>query len=180
VYDAQTRDAALRNQPPPYPRGAIFIVLDANTNFIARLSDKGDTNFLDTLKFGSGLTATALLSRASTATMAELIVKYSPGNTTAEKLREQIRTLNAKGYLKTEDAHGLPIHIVHLALSQVNGLGKVPYQNFSESLDNISTYFNIEPTDAYNLYQAADLLMKEKYETVLKPLVEEVNKEGVK
>jgi predicted acylesterase/phospholipase RssA len=175
VYDAQTQAAAARKEPPPYPKGAVFIVIDAKTRFNARLSDKGDISFLESLKFGSGLTSTALLSRASTASMAELIVKYSPSNTTAETLRQQIADLETKGYLKTEDRDRRPVHIVHFALSQVNGLGKVPYQSFSESLDNIATYFNIERTDAYNLYQAADLLMKEKYETVLKPLVTELN-----
>ena len=50
----------------------------------------------------------------------------------------------------------------------------MPFASFSEKVNNIATYFNIDPTDAYNLYQAADLLMKEKYESVLKPLVEEM------
>jgi predicted acylesterase/phospholipase RssA len=175
VYDAQNKAAAERREPPPYPKGAIFIVVDAKTNFNAKLSDKGDTTFIESLQFGSGLTSTALLERASTATMAELIVRYSAGNATADTLREQITTLTRTGYLKTEDSQHRPIHIVHLALSQVNGLGNVPYQNFGESLDNISTYFTIDKTDAYNLYQAAELLMREKYGTVLKTIVEEVN-----
>ena len=95
-----------------------------------------------------------------------------------DTLLEQIATLIRTGYLKTEGSDHRPIHVVHLALSQVNGLGKVPYQNFSESLDNISTYFTIDRTDAYNLYQAAELLMKERYETVLEPIVREVNGEN--
>lgn len=175
VYDAQTRAAAQRHEPPPYPKGAVFFVLDAKTNFNARLSERGDTSFLESLKFGSGLTVTALLARASTATMADLIVKYSADEATAASLRQQIATLNATGYLRTEDAAHRPVHIVHIALSQVNGLGKVPFQTFSESLDNISTYFNIDPTDAYNLYQAADLLIQQKVDTVLRPLAEELN-----
>jgi predicted acylesterase/phospholipase RssA len=174
VYDAQNQWAAAHQQSPPYPKGAIFIVIDAKTRFNARLSDKGDISFLQSLEFVSGLMSTALLSRASSATMAELIVKYSPDNTTAGELREHIAAMESTGYLKAEDHEKRPVHIVHFALSQVNGLGKVPYQSFSDSLDGIATYFNIDPTDTYNLYQAAELLMKEKYETVLKPLVIEL------
>ena len=175
VYDAQTQWALAHHEPPPYPKGAIFIVIDAKTRFNAKLSDKGDISFLQSLEFGSGLTSTALLSRASTATMAELIVKYSPGDATARELREHIATLEKDGYVKAEDRDKRPVHIVRLALTQVTSLGNVPYQGFSESLDNIATYFNIERTDAYNLYQAAELLMKDKYEAVLKPLVIELN-----
>ena len=175
VYDSQTQTAAAEHRPPPYPKGAIFIVLDAKTRFNARLSDKGDIGFLESLEFGSGLTSTALLSRASSASMAELIVKYSPADTTAEVLRQHIADLETNGYLKTEDRDRRPVHIIHFALSQVNNLGKTPFQGFSESLDNIATYFNIDATDAYNLYQAADLLMREKYEVILNPLVRELD-----
>ncbi len=174
VYDAQNQLATDRHEPPPYPKGAILIVIDAKTRFNAKLSDKPDISFLESLKFGSGLTSTALLSRASSATMAELIVKYSRGDATAETLRQHIADLEKTGYLKAEDRARRPVHIIHFNLAHANGLGKVPFQSFSESLDNIATYFNIDPTDAYNLYQAADLLMKEKYESVLKPLVEEM------
>jgi predicted acylesterase/phospholipase RssA len=177
VYDAQNRAAAERHEPPPYPKGAVFFVLDAKTGFNARLSAKGDTGFLESLKFGSGLTVTALLARASSATMADLIVKYSPDDATAASLRAQIATLSQTGYLKTQDAAHRPVHIVDIALSQVAGLQQVPFQTFSESLDNISTYFNIDPTDAYNLYQAADLLFKQRYEAVLKPLAAELSGE---
>ena len=174
VYDAQNQDAVANHRPPPYPKGAVFIVIDAKTRFNAKLSDKGDISFIESLEFGSGLTSTALLSRASSASMAELIVKYSPADATAETLRQHISDLENNGYLKTEDRERRPVHIVHFALSQVNNLGKVPFQSFSESLDNIATYFNIDSTDAYNLYQAADLLMREKYDAILRPLMEEL------
>jgi predicted acylesterase/phospholipase RssA len=175
MYDSQTQAAATAHRPPPYPNGAIFVVIDAKTRFNARLSDKGDISFLESLEFGSGLTSTALLARASTASMSELIVRYAPGEVTAEALRQSITELETNGYLETQDRNHAPIHIVHLALSQVNGLGNVPYQGFSESLDNIATYFNIEPTDTYNLYQAADLLVKQKFESVLRKLVTQID-----
>jgi hypothetical protein len=108
--------------------------------------------------------------------MSELIVRYAPGDVTAEALRRDINELENSGYLQTQARNHTPVHIVHLALSQVNGLGNVPYQGFSESLDNIATYFNIEPTDTYNLYQAADLLVKQKFEAILHKLVGEMTR----
>ena len=78
--------------------------------------------------------------------------------------------MEKEGFLETKDRRGQAVRIVHFALLHTNDLGKVPFQSFSESLDNIETYFNIDETDAYNLYQAADLLMREKYEPILQPL----------
>ena len=176
VYDQQNQRAAERHEPPPYPKGAILIVIDAKTRFNARISNEGDIGFLKTLEFGSGLTSTALLSRASDATLADLIVKYSPPEMTAEQIRKHSKDLTTTGYTQLSDREHRPVHIVHFALAQLSGLAnKVPFQSFSESLDNIATYFNIDATDAYNLYQAADLLMKERFEPVLRPLMVEIS-----
>ena len=176
TYDLHNRTAEAHGQPSPYPNGAVFIVIDARTRFNADLSSKGDISFLESLKFGSGLVSTALLSRASTATLAELIVKYSPDTTTAAELRKNIADLHDSGFLKTEDVKHRPIYIVHFALSYTSQLDQVPFQNFSQSLDSISTYFNIDPTDAYHLYEAAELLMKQKYEPMFKPVLEKLEK----
>lgn len=37
----------------------------------------------------------------------------------------------------------------------------MPYPSFGESIDQISTFYNIQRTEAYRLYQAADLLLRE-------------------
>ncbi|HEX3358752.1 MAG TPA: patatin-like phospholipase family protein, partial [Tepidisphaeraceae bacterium] len=84
VYDAQVKAAKNAKQPDPYPHGAIFIVLDARTQFDAQISEKGDTGILESLQAGAGLTSTALLNRASSATLAEMIVRYSPDKITAK------------------------------------------------------------------------------------------------
>src|SRR5688572_7357494 len=42
VYDAHVAPSREGLGPNPYPRGAVFIVIDARTNFDAKLSDKSD------------------------------------------------------------------------------------------------------------------------------------------
>ena len=176
TYDLHNRTAAALNQDPPYPNGAIFIIVDARTRFNADLSSRGDTDFFESMKFGSGLVSTALLSRASSASLEDLILRYSPDNTTAGELRQNIADLRSTGYLQTEDSRHRPVSIVHFALSFTSQLDQLPFQNFSQSVDSISTYFNISTQDAYHLYQAADLLMKEKYEPLLKTILNQLEK----
>jgi hypothetical protein len=53
-------------------------------------------------------------------------------------------------------------------------LSKLPFHGFGESLNNIQTYFNIDPTEAYYLYQAADLLVEQKFKPVLDRIAEDV------
>ena len=45
----------------------------------------------------------------------------------------------------------------------MNDLHDLPFKSFSESVNSISTYFNIDQTEAYHLYQAADLLVSERF-----------------
>ena len=60
------------------------------------------------------------------------------------------------------------MNVIYLSLSQVNDLADLPFQSFSESVNSIETYFNISPTEAYDLYQAADLLVRNKFEPHLR------------
>jgi hypothetical protein len=82
--------------------------------------------------------------------------------------------LGRNGYLELTDRTGHPVRIVYLSLSQVNGLGSLPFQTFSESVNSIETYFNISDTEAYHLYLAADLLMREKFEWRVKDLARDL------
>src|SRR5581483_12168634 len=159
VYDAQVKAAARAGRPNPYPHGAIYIVLDARTLFDVQLSDKGDTGLLETAQAAAGLTSTALLNRASTATLSEMIVRYSPDTVTARQLRDQIQELTRTGMLDLTDNHDKPVRVVHLALSRLAELEHVPFHSFSERINNIATYFDIEPTEAYDLTKAAELLV---------------------
>lgn len=171
TYTAHVESARRAGRPDPYPNGAVFVVVDAHTYFDARISDKPDVGVIESLKTAAGLSSTALVNRASSATLADLIVQHSPDNATAQELRSQIDALNRRGYLELNDRTGHPVRVVYLSLSQVNGLGSLPFQTFSESVNSIETYFNISDTEAYHLYLAADLLMREKFEGRVKAVV---------
>ena len=175
TYAAQIEAAHAAQRPAPYPNGAIFFVIDARTRFDAHLSDKGDIGLIESLAAGTSLTSTALLNRVSSATMSDLIVRYSPDDVTAKALRQQIKQLDETGYVELRDRAGRPVRVFHLALSDVNALSNLPFASFSERVNNISTYFNIEPSEAYHLNVAAELLIREKFEEKLKMISVELN-----
>ena len=178
AYTAQVAAAANAGRPDPYPRGAVLIVLDARTEFDAKLSNKGDISFLSSLTMGAGLTSTALLNRVSTATMADLIVRNAADDTTARELRQAIRTLDDGGSVTVTARDGKPVRVLHLALSRVERLSNLPSRSFREQVNSIATYFNIDPTEAYNLYQAAELLVRELFEPELVALREQLEGRG--
>jgi predicted acylesterase/phospholipase RssA len=174
TYTSQMRSAAGNSRALPYPNGAILFVLDARTRFDANLSAKGDIGLFESLAAGAGLTSTALLNRVSSATLSEIIVKYSPGDVTAATLRAQMKQLEETGYLALHDRDGRPVRVIHLALSDLNTLSKLPFASFSEKVNNIATYFNIDPTEAYHLTVAAELLVQERFEDKLQAIAEEL------
>jgi predicted acylesterase/phospholipase RssA len=153
-----------------YPRGAVFIVIDARTQYDARLSNRGDTSLLESLQFGAGVTSTVLLNRASSATLAEIILDSSPDNASAATLRRERDALINGGYVKIENVEGRPVYVLHLALSRVNDLSDLPFKGFTESVNGIATYFNISSTESYNLYQAAELLVDKRFPAELKQI----------
>lgn len=161
----QDNDAAEKaGKPLPYPKGAVLFVIDAGTQFNARINDRGDVGLLGGLNFGAQLSSTRLVNRASSATLAELIVNYAPSPMTADELRKSLADLERIGAIRIKDPGGRPLDIFHLALSRAAGLKNAPYHNFGPSLDDIDTYFNIDERDADNLYRAADLIVKERFE----------------
>ena len=163
VYAAHVAAAAAARRPDPYPGGAVLIVIDARTEFDASLSDRGDIGLLEGLVAGAGLTSTALLNRASTATLAEIIVRYAADNVPVWRLRDWIRTLNDTGSVTVEGRNGKPVRVVHLALSQLEDVSNLPSSSFRERVNSIATYFNISSAEAFNLYKAAELLVQERY-----------------
>ncbi len=66
--------------------------------------------------------------------------------------------------------------IVHIALSRSVGLKNAPFENFGSTLDQIDTYFNITQRDACSLYQAATLIVQEKFENRLEKIREALEK----
>jgi predicted acylesterase/phospholipase RssA len=174
TYGAQLDAAEAAHRTDPYPNGAIFFVLDAHTRFDAHLDDKGDVGAMESLAAGAGLTSSQLLNRVSTATLADIIVRYSPDDVTAAKLREQIARLDREGYLELRDRHGHRVVVVHISLARVADLKNSPSPSFFQRLNNITTYFNISQSEAASLYQAATLLMREQFEQRLLDLVREL------
>lgn len=175
TYDGQVKTAEQHGRPLPYRNGAVIIVIDAKTSFDARLSDQGDTGFFEGVRAGTGLASTLLVNRAAAATLSDVILKYSAPDVTAQTLREQVRQLQEEGVLDLKDRNGRPVRVVHLALERVRTLTDVPFLSFSERLNNIETYFNIGETEAYHLYQAADLLVREKFEQRLRDIASEID-----
>jgi hypothetical protein len=164
TYKADNDAAEKNGQPLPYPKGAILFVIDAGTQFNARINDQGDVGLLGGLNFGAQLSSTRLVNRASSATLAELIVNYAPSDMTGDQIRKSLADLESAGSIRIKDPKGRPLDIFHLALSRAAGLKNAPYHNFGPSLDEIDTYFNIDPRDADNLYRAANLIVKERFE----------------
>jgi predicted acylesterase/phospholipase RssA len=178
TYASQVSAAKAAGRADPYPNGAVFIIVDAHTYFDAKLSGKGDVGLIESLKTAAGLTSTALLNRASSATLADIIVQNAPDDATARDLRSDIAELNRSGYLKLQDRGGHTVNVIYLSLSQVNDLADLPFQSFSESVNSIETYFNISPTEAYDLYQAAELLVRNKFEPHLREVARRLTQEN--
>ena len=164
VYEAQNQLRRARNGdangPVPYPNGAVLIVIDAGTRYDADLSEKGDIGFLEEAIHGAGLSSTALVNRASAASLSDVLLNHSAEDLTAGELREQRRRLANTGHLLTRGKDGRRIEVVHLSLMNISRLTDVPFASFSASLDRIATFFNIEEKEIYRLYQAADLLIR--------------------
>lgn len=168
TFESQVDAAESAGAPDPYPKGALLIVIDARTRFDAKLDEKGDVGLIESLAAGAAASSSALINRVSTATMAEIIVKYSPGTVTAEQLRNQIDQFQREGFIKLRDRRGHVVTVVHLALSRVAELSNLPSQGFFQRLNDIATFFNISPAEAASLYTAADLLFRQKFESHLR------------
>ena len=159
VYLAQNGGGP--GQAVPYPKGAIIFVIDAGTRYDANLSDKGDIGFWEKIRRSTDLAATALIARANSATLGDLILLHAGKSLTAEDLRAKKQELQEKGFVEIEDQNQRPIQVIHLSLTNVRRLSNVPFPSFSESIDSISTLYNIERKEAHLLYQAAELLIRD-------------------
>ena len=167
MYKANNDAAARRGLPLPYAKGAILVILDAGTQFNPQLNDKGDIGLLEGLGASANLASAKLINRASSATLADMIVQYAPREMTADNIRKHLTELASEGFIHTRDKDGKPLTILHVALSQAAHLKEAPFAGFAHSLDAIDTYFNIDEADAYNLYRAAELIVRERFATKL-------------
>jgi len=178
TYASQVRQAADQGRPPPYPRGAVFILIDAHTRVNNALAEKRDIGLIASLKAAAALTSTALLNRASSATLAEIIVNGARDDETAAEMRRDIAQLNEQGFLHFTDKRNHPVRVLYLSLSQVSTLHNIPYGSFGENVNTMGTYFNIKPGEAYSLYESAELLMKERFEGKVREILQEIGGEA--
>jgi hypothetical protein len=160
-------------QSDPYPTARCSLSSTRERGSTRRSRQAGHRNS-GRLAAGAGLTSTALLNRVSSATLAEIILQYSPDDARAAPLREQIQALEKTGMLTLRDRHGKPVRIVHIALSRLNELSKPPLPELQRARQQHRTYFNIDPTESYHLYEAAELLVRERFEPRLRELATEL------
>ena len=175
VYRAQELAARDAGRPDPYPHGAVFVILDASTEYDRDISNRSDTGFIDALTTAAGITSTALLNRASTLSLDDVVLKNAPDATSAKQVRDAIDTLGREGYVEFDNVAGHKIRVAHVALSKIEDVSKLPFHNFGETVNSISTYFNIGPQQAAELYTSAELLMKDRFEPHLRALVKEMD-----
>ena len=178
TYINQVTLAQEEHLPDPYPNGAILVVIDSRVRFSGDFEKEGDLGWLDIIRNAFRLTSNSLLNRASTATMSDLIVRNAPDNTTAKELRDDIEKLETEGFVEMHDRTGHKVTVVYLSLSQVDLLRNIPFESFRLTINGISTYFNISSEEAYDLYEAADLLVKEKLENHLRDIAARLHPES--
>jgi predicted acylesterase/phospholipase RssA len=167
TYQKSNEAATKAGRPVPYGKGAVLVIIDAGTQFNAKLSDRGDVGLIEGLGTSAALSSAKLINRASSATLADLIVQYAPPDITADEIRKHLEALSTRGYIDTKDKDGRPLTIIHIALSRAAGLKDLPYATFAQSLEDIDTYFNIPEPDAYLLYRAAELIVRGRFEEKL-------------
>ena len=108
-------------------------------------------------------------------THSDMIVENIPDNVTAGEERAMIRTMGQTGYLELTDRFNHRVSVVHLALARVAELNNLPFTSFWASVNRIATYFSIEESDAYQLYQSAELLVRQKFQDRLHELSGRLN-----
>lgn len=163
TYDTHQRRAQERGEPAPYPRGAVIIVLDAQTAHDTALSEQSDFSFFRSIAAGASVSSNVLIQRAGTATLADMIVRYAPDDMGAQEIRDNMKLLTDQGHIELNDRHDRPVNVIHLSLKRLEDIDVAPFSGFSSSVNNIQTYFNIAPTEAYYLYMAADLLINKQF-----------------
>jgi predicted acylesterase/phospholipase RssA len=174
TYAAHLASARALGRADPYPRGAVFIIIDAHTYHVAQLSDKADVGLIDAVAFAAGLSSTALLNRATSATLGDLIVRNAPDDATAKELREQIERVNDEGFLKLTDRTGHPARVIYVSLPQLAEISDLPSPTFGESVNSIATYFNITPVEVHRLSRAAGLLFRGRFDARVREVMGEL------
>jgi predicted acylesterase/phospholipase RssA len=167
-YAAETLSAT-----NPYPNGAILIVIDAGTPASSKLDSQAVLGGVENLLASLDVSSSILLSRTGSATLSDILIMHSQPDYKASELRALLGQLRREHYVEIRDVGNRPVIIAHLSLAQVAELTTL---NFGTSVNTISTKYDITPTDAYDLYRAADVLFQSRFDARLKPLVDELNR----
>ena len=175
MYTSQIESAKRVGRADPYPHGAVIVVVNAQTRFNANVSALSDVGLFASLKAAAGLSSTQLISRASSATLAEAIVNSAPDEETAAELREQIRVLDKEGFLRLTGRTGHPVRVIYISLAQLDALANLPSRDFSRDINSIQTDFDISLPEAFDLYKAADLLVGIKLQDKVRDVVHEID-----
>jgi predicted acylesterase/phospholipase RssA len=165
-YAAETQTAS-----NPYPNGAILVVIDSGTPSNSKIGSKPRLGGVENLLAGLSLSSSVLLNRTGNATLSDALVQNSLGTYTTDQLRWFIDRLHNDHYVEIKDRGGRLVRVAHLSLAQVGELSNL---NFGNSVNAISTSYDISPADAYNLYRAAEILFQARFDGRLRPLVSEL------
>jgi predicted acylesterase/phospholipase RssA len=157
----------------PYPNGAILVVIDSGTPSNLRLGSKARLGGVENLLEGLSLSSAVLLNRTGNATLSDVLVQGALGSYTITDLRNFIEQLRRDHYVEIKDRGGRLVRVVHLSLSQVSELGGA---DFANSINAISTKFDIKPQEAFNLYRSAEILFRARFDARLVPLVHELQR----
>ena len=178
TYASQIASAARSGRPDPYPHGAVFVIINSQKRFNARLSSMSDVGLLTSITTAMGLTSHSMVNRANSATLAETIVDNAADKVTALELRTKIHDLDKDGFVSVSDRSGHTVRVIYISFSQLDSLPNLPFDDFSQVVNHIDTYFNISAAEAYSLYEAAELLVKGKLERNVRDIVKEIEAAG--
>jgi predicted acylesterase/phospholipase RssA len=175
TFHAQEEAAIAHQLPDPYPHGAVFIVIDARVEYDQNISSQSDTGLVESVTSAVGLTTHSMLNRASSATLHDIVLKNAPDTSTGKEIRDAINELDQNGFVDLKNVGGHRIRVAHIGLTQLQGLSQLPFHSFIDAVNSTSTYFNIDPAQAAQLYVAADLLMRNRFEPKLREILTEMN-----
>jgi len=57
----------------------------------------------------------------------------------------KIRQLDKEGFTSLSDRSGHTVRVIYVSLAQLDGMPNLPFDNFSQVVNHIDTYFNISP-----------------------------------
>lgn len=175
TYHAHVAASARAGREDPYPNGAVFIVLDARIAYDPKVATQGDPGFFASLKAAAGLSTAAMLNRASAANLNDVVLRNAPDTATAKQIREGIEQLTHEGFVEFKNVGGHRIRVADFSLAQLESISQLPFAGFRESVNSINTYFNLSKREAFDLYLAASLLMRDRFEPKLTEIVQEMS-----